>query len=423
MDKVRIQVEGGRGGKGVVSFETSTTGDGWSKKPAGGTGGRGGDVIIRASASQQDLHMQTFVIRGRPGGDASGSKGSMGRDGKIKTIVVPVGTIVREVHRRYVVNGADIDQDGGEDELLAYGSAARNNINKVTDDDDTNEDSLLPLESPAVNVDERGRGRKRRGGRERERGGETTNTTLLHEHQKNSSSSLSSSSSSIVSIPPPLDIDKLRSMRELIPGGDGGGRGQHLSSSSSTTTTIDRSSTGTELVRTNKSGLVFKEKTDFLVDLDSPGQSILVAEGGAAGVGNKGSLLTYSEQRQDELRPHITGGKGVVRFLELELKIIADVGLVGFPNAGKSSFLASVSKVSCCCFLYIHGHDYIDVMERYFFKNLKNSPATSSSPTTIIHSSLLSLCVRRMKTTGHSRPTRRGWSKNRQWACLRLESL
>jgi GTP-binding protein len=141
-------------------------------------------------------------------------------------------------------------------------------------------------------------------------------------------------------------------MRELIPGGDGGGGGQHLSSSSSTTTTIDRSSTGTELVRTNKSGLVFKEKTGFLVDLDSPGQSILVAEGGAAGVGNKGSLLTYSEQRQDELRPHITGGKGVVRFLELELKIIADVGLVGFPNAGKSSFLASVSKVSCCFFIY-----------------------------------------------------------------------
>ena len=351
VDKVRIQVEGGRGGKGVVSFETSTAGDGWSKKPAGGTGGRGGDVIIRASASQQDLHMQTFVIRGRPGGDASGSKGSMGRDGKIKTIVVPVGTIVREVHRRYVVNGADIDQDGGEDELIAYSSATKNKINKVTDDDDTNEDSLLSLESPAVNVEERGRrGRRRRGGRER--GGETSNTTLLHEHQSSSSSSSSSSSlSSIVSIPPPLDIDKLRSMRELIPGdgdGGGGGGGQHISSSSSssTTTAIDRYSTGTELVRTNKSGLVFKEKTDFLIDLDSPGQSILVAEGGAAGVGNKGSLLTYSEQRQDELRPHITGGKGVVRFLELELKIIADVGLVGFPNAGKSSFLASVSKVS-----------------------------------------------------------------------------
>jgi GTPase involved in cell partitioning and DNA repair len=277
----------------------------------------------------------------------------MGRDGKVKTIVVPVGTIVREVHRRYVVNGADIDQDGGEDELLAYGDSRNDNL--IADKEDIydgeggneeeggeksiNSSSSMPTEGRG-----RLRGRRRRNGRGGEGEGLEKTSAL-----SSSSSEEQEGSTSIVSIPLPVDIDKLRSMRELP-----GGGGQNLSSSSSSSSSSLSSSSNndgsskssTELVRTNKSGLVFKEKTDFLIDLDSPGQSILVAEGGAPGVGNKGSLLTYSEQRQDELRPHITGGKGVVRFLELELKIIADVGLVGFPNAGKSSFLASVSKVS-----------------------------------------------------------------------------
>ena len=49
-------------------------------------------------------------------------------------------------------------------------------------------------------------------------------------------------------------------------------------------------------------------------------------------------------QIRGEHRPHIAGSAGQAVTLELELKSIADVGLVGFPNAGKSSFLGAISK-------------------------------------------------------------------------------
>jgi len=82
-------------------------------------------------------------------------------------------------------------------------------------------------------------------------------------------------------------------------------------------------------------GTILKdEETGLLIrDLVEEGQSIIVAKGGRGGRGNHHHRHTAPP------------GKGEERTIRLELKVIADVGIVGFPNAGKSTLISQISKV------------------------------------------------------------------------------
>ncbi|MCD5408146.1 GTPase ObgE [Candidatus Bipolaricaulota bacterium] len=124
LDEAKIHVASGRGGDGLISFHRTRYNPRGS--PDGGDGGDGGDVIIRATRSMNTLfHFQNQIHFRAANGAPGGPNQRTGARGKDCVILVPVGTVVQDLHTGEVL--ADLMEEGQEVVIARGGKGGRGN--------------------------------------------------------------------------------------------------------------------------------------------------------------------------------------------------------------------------------------------------------------------------------------------------------
>lgn len=307
IDHVKITARAGNGGRGITSFRREK----FVPKggPDGGDGGRGGNVIIRATGNLTTLSdLRYKKIFEAQHGQAGGAREMKGADGEDIIIYVPTGSII-QVNRIESEKIKEKRGKGDHDNKVEYQQNILNyrrmqkeknhEIYKKTLDQDTEAEHLREKIGENNQLEEQGR--------EEELVDQQTTqtypqsisnnepTTYADEEQKHDSQS-----------------HKLYKFSTNEPYSD-------------------------EITQV--------QNTDSLIptfDLIKEGEEIIIARGGRGGRGNTRFKSPSHQTPMESER----GQKGDIVELEITLKMIAQVGLIGFPNAGKSTLLSKLTAAT-----------------------------------------------------------------------------
>ncbi|XP_023748520.1 probable GTP-binding protein OBGM, mitochondrial [Lactuca sativa] len=283
IDCRRLWAKGGDGGNGCFSFHRSRHDR--RGRPDGGNGGRGGDVILECSPTIWDLSSLQHHINAKKGGHGA-SKNMIGSRGDDKVVLVPVGTVLHLV----------------EGDMPSV-------VQKVQST------PLNPWEIP-------------------------DNTLESTQH-----ATCQQSNGSAIEIEKPKDSESFSFWN------------QETINTWEARVTNNGGSEETMEEREEEEEEEEEHIEYNIAELTEPGQRIIIAHGGIGGLGNISLSKPFKNSKKDEKvnnfdfqeneidnPSHTNGSPGSESVLILELKSIADVGLVGMPNAGKSTLLGALSK-------------------------------------------------------------------------------
>ncbi len=307
IDRVRIQVHAGDGGNGAVA---------WRREahvplggPAGGDGGSGGDIWFVADDQLSTLLDLKFrqIYRAEAGRAGSG-KNRNGRAGEDRIIHVPVGT---SIYYEGEVGepgdplpwAADEDEQASDDEGIRWSP----DDSDVFDDEPPADDELA---EPNESEDDA-------------EAGELENVWV--------------SDKGISHTPPTLPAGAVEPEPEPERPRELAGAPPEVRMTISEGAQRQRMA---EHARERPRRSPKRHRGDLIGDLDQSGKRLLVAHGGRGGRGNV-HFVSSTNRSPDRAEP---GTPGESMWLRLELKLLADVGIVGFPNVGKSTLISRISR-------------------------------------------------------------------------------